>query len=224
MPILKFLGHACFLVIEGNERVIIDPFLNGNPQSPVKANEVDVTGIVVSHGHGDHLGDAVELSKRCEATIVGVYELAMYCQKQGATVHPLHIGGSRQFDFGWVKLTPAWHGSAGDNGEYLGIAAGILLKIGGKTIYHAGDTGLFGDMELIGDRHPLDVALLPIGDNFTMGIDDAAEATRMLHPRKVVPYHYNTFGLIEQDPEEFKAQVGTASECVILKPGEEMEV
>ncbi|MBI3920347.1 MAG: metal-dependent hydrolase [Armatimonadetes bacterium] len=225
MPKLTFIGHACFLVTEGAQRIIIDPFITGNPQAAVKVEEVDVTAILVTHGHGDHLGDAVDLSTRCNATIVGVYELAMYCQKQGAAAHPLHIGGARQFDFGWVKMTPAWHGSAGgDNNEYLGVAAGVLLTVGGKTIYHAGDTGLFGDMKLIGDRHPIDVAILPIGDNFTMGIDDAAEATRMLHPKKVVPCHYNTFSLIEQDPEEFRAQVGTAAECLIMKPGDEVEI
>jgi len=225
MPKLQFLGHAAFVISEGDKRVAIDPFLTGNPQATIKADDLEVNGIVLTHGHSDHVGDAINIAKRCGATIVAVFELANYCQRHGAKAHPLHIGGARQFDFGWIKLTPAWHGSSiGENHEYLGVAAGVLVKVGGKTIYHAGDTGLFGDMKLIGDRHPLDLAIVPIGDNFTMGIEDAAEATRLLHPKKVVPCHYNTFDLIAQNPEEFKTAVASFSECVIMKPGDEIEV
>ncbi len=227
MPKVKFIGHAAFLITHNNYRIVIDPFITGNPKAAMKMEDISVQYILVTHGHGDHLGDAIPIAKRTDATIIAPFELAMYCQRQGAKVHPMHIGGSFKFDFGMVKLTPALHGSAvvGDTIEYTGNPCGFLIEIGGKRIYHPGDTGLFGDMELLGRSKKIDLAMIPIGDNFTMGIDDAAEAVRMLKPAFVIPMHYDTFDIIKADPERFSEKIaGTETKCIILKPGEELEL
>jgi L-ascorbate metabolism protein UlaG (beta-lactamase superfamily) len=184
--------------------------------------------ILVTHGHDDHLGDAIEIAKRSGATIVSVFELASYCSRQGAKVHGMHIGGSHQFGPVKVKLTPAWHGSGlvkNETTEYLGTPCGFVFTLDGKTIYHAGDTGLFGDMAMVGRLHPIDLALLPIGDNFTMGPEDALEAVRLIKPNLVIPMHYNTWPLVEQDPQEFKRAVEaqTPAQVIILAPGETYE-
>ena len=224
---VTFYGHSCFLLEDGSKRIIIDPFLTGNPVCPVKAADVRVDYVLVTHGHADHLGDAVDLSKRCKAPVVACYEVAGFCGKKGATFHPLHIGGGRDFDFGRAKLTPAWHGSGIDDGGQLvygGTPGGFVVWMGGKTVYHAGDTGLFGDMELIGRLHKPDLALLPIGDNFTMGPDDAVEAVRLIKPKRVVPMHYNTFDLIRQDGASFKKRLDRLAECTLLEPGESLEL
>lgn len=227
---ITFLGHAGF-ILEGSSTLIIDPFITGNPVATVNPGDLKADLVLVSHGHGDHLGDAVKIAKQSNATVVSVFEIANYAARQGANSHPMHIGGSHQFDGVKVKLTPAWHGSGfytDENGpaEYLGTPCGFILAMDGKTIYHAGDTGLFGDMELIGRRHPLDIALLPIGDNFTMGPDDALEAVKLLKPNIVIPMHYNTWPLIAQDAEEFKKDVEreTPAKVIILKPGESYQV
>ncbi|BAF59596.1 MAG: metal-dependent hydrolase [Pelotomaculum sp.] len=226
---VTFLGHAGFL-IEGSKKIVIDPFLTGNPLAKAKAEEVKADLVLVSHGHGDHLGDAVAIAGQSNALVVSVYELADYCARHGAQSHGMHIGGSRAFDGVKIKLTPAWHGAGFGTGEgpmeYLGNPCGFVIKIDGKTIYHSGDTGLFGDMELIGRFNSLDLALLPIGDNFTMGPEDALEAVKMLKPKTVIPMHYNTWPLIEQDPAEFKSAVeaATSAEVKILSPGESMEL
>lgn len=227
MPKVIFHGHSCFTIADGQHTVLTDPWLTGNPLADVPADRLDASAILVSHGHFDHLGDAVAIAKRCQATIIGVAELAGYCAAQGAPAHQMHIGGSYQFSFGRVKLTPAWHGSAvmdeAGNNIYTGTPCGFLLTMGGKTIYFAGDTGLFGDMQLIGERHPLDLALLPIGDNFVMGPEDAVAAVEMLRPGVVIPMHYNTFDLIKQDPQAFKQQVESRNlaRVVVLEPGQE---
>jgi len=225
--IIKFHGHACFTVESGDKKVLIDPFLSGNPLARAKAEEIEADAILVSHGHGDHLGDALPIAKRTGALIIAPNELAVYCQNQGADVHPMHIGGAYQFDFGKVKLTPAWHGSAvidGDNIIYTGTPCGFIITMDGKTVYHAGDTGLFGDMELIGRLYDIDVALLPIGDNFVMGIDDAVEAVKMLKPKITVPMHYNTFDLIKQDPEVFRKKLDELGyKCAVLDVEDEFD-
>lgn len=226
---VEFLGHSCFLIETGGKRIIIDPFLRGNPlaaSSPDDLGKIDM--ILLTHGHGDHFGDALEISGKHKSVIAAPNELAVYCQMRGAPVHPMHIGGA--YDFGWVKvkLTQAFHGSSviDENGiQYTGMPCGFLVTAEGKTVYHAGDTGLFGDMEIIGRMNRIDLALLPIGDNFVMGADDAVEASVMLAPGAVVPMHYNTFDLIMQDPEKFCKKVrekGIA--CHVMEPGGEIEI
>ncbi len=221
---LTYHGHSCFTVESGGSGVIIDPFLNGNPMADIKPRQVKVNAVLVTHGHADHLGDAVEISKANNAPVIGPFELVNYCTAKGATGHPMHIGGGFNFPFGRVKLTIAHHGSTTDIGA-VGNPCGFLVTMGGKTVYHAGDTGLFSDMGLIGETNSIDCALLPIGDNFTMGIDDAARAVGLLKPKMAIPMHYNTFEVIRQDPEEFKKKLaGKAVRVEILKPGESVEV
>lgn len=223
---VTFLGHAGFL-IEGSARIVIDPFLTGNPVANIQPGNVKADLVLVSHGHGDHLGDAVSIARQSGGTVVSVFELAGYCARHGAQSHGMHIGGSHTFGGVKVKLTPAWHGTGFGDGpmEYLGTPCGFVIQMDGKNIYHAGDTGLFGDMELIGRLHPIDLALLPIGDNFTMGPEDALEAVKMLKPKMVIPMHYNTWPLIEQDPQKFKSAVesATASKVAVITPGESLE-
>jgi L-ascorbate metabolism protein UlaG (beta-lactamase superfamily) len=224
---VTFGGHACFLLKNNEHQIIIDPFLTGNPLAGLKAEKIDVQYILVTHGHGDHVGDTIVIAQRTGATVIAPFELAMYCQGKGVDVHPMHIGGSREFSFGKVKLTPAFHGSAiqGEHGmEYTGNPCGFLLEIDRKTIYHAGDTGLFGDMKLIGEYTPVDLALLPIGDNFGMGPDDAVEAAKFVKAKQVVPMHYNTFDLIKQDPQDFKRKLHGIAECMVLEPGQSLEL
>lgn len=224
----KYLGHACFTVSDSAKSVIIDPFLSGNPLAAVSPKQLKVDAVLLTHGHSDHLGDAIDLAKAGDALVVAAYELATYCQSQGCRVHPMHIGGAHDFDFGRVKLTQALHGSSlVTDSEIicLGNPCGLLLTMDGKTIYHAGDTGLFGDMQLIGDLNRIDLAALPIGDNFTMGIDDAVIATKWLRPTVAVPMHYNTFDLIKADPQEFAGKLEAENiNCVVLEPGEDVEV
>ncbi|MBI5167241.1 MAG: metal-dependent hydrolase [candidate division NC10 bacterium] len=228
MVTLTYLGHSCFTMDNGKRSIIIDPFLTGNPEAATQADKVKVDAVLASHGHDDHLGDAVAIAKRLKVPVIAPYELACYCQRQGAEAHPMHIGGAYQFPFGWVKLTQALHGSAvvRESIEYTGHPCGFIIQMEGKHVYYAGDTGLFGDMALLGKLHSLDVALLPIGDNFTMGIADAVEATKMLNPAVVVPIHYGTFPVIKQDPQVFAREVSakTSARCVILRPGEKLQV
>lgn len=222
-----FLGHSCFLFTDGKSKVIVDPFLNGNPQATVKPDEVDVDYILATHGHADHLGDAVEISKRAGAPIIGPNELAIWVTNQGATAHNMHIGGSYNFEFGRVKLTIAHHGSsAGDSGlEYTGNPCGFVFEMGGKKIYYTGDTGLFLDMKLIGDIDAIDLMILPIGDNFTMGIDDASRAVRFVNPKTVIPMHYKTWDIIDAEPDDFKSKLNDHDcDVVILSPNEALEL
>jgi L-ascorbate metabolism protein UlaG (beta-lactamase superfamily) len=226
-----FLGHACWAVREGEREVLIDPFLTGNPQAAATAETQNPTAILVSHAHNDHVGDAAAIARRSGAVLVSNFEIASYFQSLGLNAHGMHLGGAHTFDWGWVKLTLAFHGSTlwieeEQRAVTLGNPCGFLLRMGGKTIYHAGDTALFGDMALLGRRHPIDLALLPIGDNYTMGIDDAVEAVRLLQPAVVVPMHYNTFPPIVQDPEEFarKVRAETSARPIVVPPGQSVEL
>jgi L-ascorbate metabolism protein UlaG (beta-lactamase superfamily) len=218
---ITWYGHACFSIRGGGATLLTDPFLTGNPLAPVGADDVSADYILVSHAHGDHLGDAVPIAKRTGATIVSNFEIANYCGEQGANVHPLHIGGGRDFPFGRVKLTIAHHGSSFPDGSYGGNPAGLLLAVEGKKIYHACDTALFYDMKLIGEEG-IDLAILPIGDNFTMGPEDAVRAVKFIAPQLVVPIHYDTFDVIQQDPHAFARRVRaeTSARCRVLEPGD----
>ena len=224
MPTAGFLGQSCITIQDGDHKIIIDPFLNGNPLAGAKQEDIECSHVLLTHGHGDHFGDTIEIAKRNDATVIATYELASFCGSKGLKSHQMHIGGAHDFDFGRVKLTIAHHGGGfGENAEiYTGPPVGFLITMGGKTVYNAGDTGLFYDMKLIGEMNQIDLAFLPIGDNFTMGIDDAVKAVEFLKPKKVVPVHYNTFPLIEQDPQEFAGKVNTA-EVVVMNPGDSIE-
>jgi L-ascorbate metabolism protein UlaG (beta-lactamase superfamily) len=222
---LTYCGHSAFLVEGAGKKLIIDPFITGNPLCTLKKEELGVDYVIVTHGHGDHFGDTPAIAKKSGATIISNFEIASYAEKLGCKVHPMHIGGAARFDFGTVKLTIAHHGSCLPDGTYGGNPTGVFLEIEGRHIYHAGDTGLFYDMKLIGDRR-VDVALLPIGDNFTMGPEDALEAVKLIRPAVVIPMHYGTFEIVKQDPFAFKESVEreTRSKCVVLKPGESFEL
>ncbi len=219
MLTLTFLGHAAFLAEGDGKRVIFDPFLSGNPKAPYPVDHVPkLDAILVSHGHSDHLGDAIALSKRDGAPIVSAYELVGFCIGQGATGHKMHIGGAHRFAFGTVKLVAAIHGGSieGSKGPNT-TPCGIVLRLGGARVYHAGDTALTMDMQLL--KGAVDVMLVPIGDNYTMGMDDAARAVGFVEPRVVIPMHYNTFDLVAADPHQFRRLVGGRAEVVILEPG-----
>lgn len=220
---LTFLGHSAFKVEIGSYILLIDPFITGNPQATVSPEDLHPQYILVTHGHGDHFGDTIDIAKRNNSLIIAINELAIYCSQKGVKAHPMHIGGAHTFDFGTVRLTQAHHSSTIIEGKTFipaGDSAGIIIDAEGKRLYHAGDTCVFGDMKLIGEMYPLDVALLPIGSNFTMDIYEAVQAVKFLNPRVVIPIHYNTFNLIKADPEEFARMVPSQTETVILKPGD----
>lgn len=207
MAKLTYLSHSAWLVETDDYIIAIDPFLEGNPTAAIKPSDVKADFIIVTHGHGDHLGDAVPMAKANNGTIITNFEIANYCSNEGANAHPMHIGGAHDFPFGRVKLTPAWHGSSFPDGTYAGTPAGVLLTVEGKTIYHTGDTGLFLDMQLIGEMNPIDIFLVNIGDNFTMGIDDAVKAVEFVKPKLTIPMHYKTFDVIDVDPQDFISKV-----------------
>ncbi len=221
---LTFLGHGTFQVETAGQTILIDPFLTDNPQASTTADAVSPDVILISHGHGDHVGDAVAIAKRTGALVIANFEICDWLNKQGVSnTHPQHIGGAHKHAFGTLKLTIAHHGSMLPDGSSGGNPCGLLLKLADGNIYHACDTGLFLDMQLIGEEE-LDVAILPIGDNFTMGPQDALKAVSFLKPKKVIPDHYNTWPLIEQDAKAWAKTVKTQTntEPVLLNPGESL--
>jgi L-ascorbate metabolism protein UlaG (beta-lactamase superfamily) len=223
---ITWLGHSCIEIKTGGSTLLIDPFLTGNPAASAKADELNPNYILVSHGHGDHVGDTIEIATRTEATVITNYEISEWLAAKGIKAHGMQHGGGFHFPFGRVKLTLAFHGSALPDGSNGGNPAGFLITTkDGKKIYDAADTGLFGDMALIGEEG-LDIAFLPIGDNYTMGPEDALRAVKLLKPKKVVPIHYNTFPLINQDAEAWAEAVEkeTSAKVIVMKPGDTIQI
>lgn len=226
---LTWYGHATFGLEANGKQIVIDPFFTGNPACNSSADSVNPSTILITHAHNDHVGDAVDIAKRTGATIITVNELANYLGTRDVETVGGNHGGTIQFDGGSAKFTQAWHSSSynDENGNVVasGVPAGLVVRFGGKTIYFAGDTGLFGDMALIGEEG-LDLAVLPIGDHFTMGPDDAVRAAKFLKAKAVTPCHYNTFPAVEQDGAKFIADVEAATDSrgILLQPGESTEV
>ena len=220
---LTWHGHATLGLETGGYKLVIDPFFDGNPAASLSPKAVEADYILVSHGHDDHVGDAVAIAKRTGATIISNFEITEWFAQQGVEkTHGQHLGGGHKHPFGYLKLTLALHGSMLPDGSNGGNPCGFLLTTNdGKKLYFAQDTGLFGDMKLIGEEG-LDLAALPIGDNYTMGPDDALRAVKMLEPKAVIPIHYNTWDLIAQDPNAWAARVEkeTDTKVLVLKPGE----
>jgi L-ascorbate metabolism protein UlaG (beta-lactamase superfamily) len=231
---IKFHGHSCFELIDGETRILIDPFLKpNNPAAVTSGEEVDPTHVFISHGHADHVADAVGVATRTGAECVAIVEIANWLEEQGVEkVYDPNLGGTVSFDWGWVKLVPAWHtstlpGSAEapfspTSGTVIGTAAGLLVNLAGVTVYHAGDTCLFGDMKLIAERNPIDVALLPIGGHYTMDRHDGVVAAEFVAASTVIPMHFDTFPPIKTDTAAFKTEVEakTSSKVVVLEPGQ----
>lgn len=225
MPELTYHGHATFgLTTEEGIRIVIDPWFDENPLSDLRVEDFDALDYVLcTHGHPDHFADAVPLTKRTGATLVSSFEIVEFAETRGVPgdrLHPLSIGGGHRFPFGYAKMTPALHGTRvhGSEGRVDAMPGGFWLALDGGRLYHAGDTALITDMQLLRGR--VDVALLPIGDNFTMGPEDAARAVEFIEPDLVIPMHYDTFDLIRQDPDEFRELVGETARVRILSPGE----
>ncbi|HJH10583.1 MAG TPA: metal-dependent hydrolase [Metalysinibacillus jejuensis] len=219
---ITYHGHSVVKIVTNGKTILIDPFITGNELCDLQVAQEKPDYILITHGHNDHVGDTVQLAKQSGATVVGSHELATWLGAQGLTTHGMNIGGAKDFDFGKVTYTQAFHSSSyiTENNDiiYMGMPMGIVLEIEGVTIYHAGDTALFSDMKLIANKHAIDVAFLPIGDNFTMGIEDAALAVKWLQPKTVVPIHFNTFPPIQQNPQQFADLVQDAN-VQIVQPG-----
>lgn len=225
---ITYYGHSAVLVEHNGVKVIIDPFLSGNPASGIAPEDVNVDAVILTHAHDDHFGDTIEIAKANGCPVIATFELAGYCEQRGVSAHAMNTGGAYQFENFKVRFTPAFHTSSlrvGDQFIYAGEPVGIIVEMGGTTFYHAGDTALFGDMRLIGERHNIDVAALPIGDNFTMGPDDAVVAAGWLKAKHIIPIHYNTFPAIEQDAERFRERIAeVGATCHPLGNGESLIV
>jgi L-ascorbate metabolism protein UlaG (beta-lactamase superfamily) len=218
---IMYLGHAAFALADGDTTVLIDPFLTGNPKASITAEEIEATSILLTHGHADHVGDAVPISKRTGAPVLAIVELAQELGQEGIDVLDINIGGTVEFDWGWAKMVPAWHTSTTPKGT-VNTPAGLLINFKDTIVYHLGDTGLFSDLQLVGKRHPIDYALVCIGGLYTMDRIDAVDAVALTGAKTVIPCHYNTFPAIEADPHAFKADVesATTAKVVVLDPGQ----
>lgn len=223
---IRFHGHATFELVDGETSVLIDPFLTGNPKAVVAAESLNPTTILVTHGHGDHIADVVPIARRTGAPVLAIVELAgEFGQEEGVSALDINIGGTVSFDWGWVKMVPAWHTSTTPKGTQS-TPAGLLVNFKDTVVYHLGDTGLFSDLKLVGKRTPIDYALMCIGGHYTMDRHDAVDACELVGAKTVIPCHYNTFPAIETDAEAFKADVesATGSRVVVLAPGESHSV
>ncbi len=218
---VRFLGHACFTLSDGDTTVLIDPFLTGNPKAAIAAEDVAATTILLTHGHADHIGDTVSIAKRTGAPVVAIVELANEVGEQGVEVSDPNLGGTAKFDWGWVKLVPAWHTSTTPSGT-VNTPAGLLINFHDTIVYHLGDTCVFSDLQLVGKRSPIDIALMCIGGHYTMDRVDAVDAAGLVGAKTVIPCHYNTFPPIETDAQAFKSDVesATGSNVVVLEPGD----
>ena len=218
---IRFLGHAAFALEHDGTTVLIDPFLTGNPKAAASADDVAADAILLSHGHGDHYGDTVAIAKRTGATVVAITEIAGEIGEEGVEVIDVNLGGTAEFDWGTVRLTPAWHTSTTPKGT-VSTPAGLVVEFGDKRIYHLGDTALFSDLALPKRRGHLDVALMCIGGHYTMDRFDAVVAAELVGADQVIPCHYDTFPLVETDAQAFKSDVQNAgfAEVVVLQPGE----
>jgi L-ascorbate metabolism protein UlaG (beta-lactamase superfamily) len=220
---IRFLGQSAVELTDGDARILVDPFLTGNPKATVAADDLDPTHILLTHGHADHYGDTVEIAKRTGAPVLALVEIANELSELGVeTVHDPNLGGTVGFDWGWVKLVPAWHSSTTPNGT-VSPAAGLLIMVGDRLVYHLGDTALFSDLKLIAQRgNHVNVALVPIGGHYTMDRFDAVTACEWIGADEVIPVHYDTFPPIETDARAFKSDVenATESKVVVLAPGE----
>ena len=219
---IRFLGHAAFELRSDGTTVLVDPFLSGNPKAAVSADEVEADAILLTHGHADHIGDTVDIAKRTGAPVLAIIELANEIADEGVETFDPNLGGTVKFDWGWVKLVPAWHTSTTPKGT-VNTPAGLLIGFGDTVVYHLGDTALFSDLQLIARRgDKVNVALVPIGGHYTMDRIDAVTAVEFVSPSTVIPCHYDTFPPIETDAEAFKADVEsrTSAKVVILQPGE----
>lgn len=224
MSKIIFHGHSCLELRLGENVVFIDPFIEGNPHSDIDHKDVKCDFIILTHGHADHYGNVIEIAKANKATVIATAELSYYLDSKNVKTHAMNLGGSYRFPFGKVKLTLAHHSSSTPDGTYAGDPAGVIIT-GEKTIYHAGDTALFYDMKLIGEMNKIDYAFLPIGDNFTMGIDDAVKAAEFLKADTIVPIHCNTFDLIKADTNDFKRKIESiGKKCIIMKSGDEISI
>ena len=217
---VRFLGHACFTLADGDTTLLLDPFLTGNPKAAISADDVAATTILLTHGHADHYGDTVPIAKRTGATVVAITEIAGELGNEGLDVNDCNLGGTASFDWGWVKLVPAWHTSTTPNGT-VSTPAGLLISFAGKIVYHLGDTCLFSDLQLVGKRTPIDIALMCIGGHYTMDRHDAVDAAGLVGAKTVIPCHYGTFPALDTDAQAFKSEVEsqTSSQVVVLEPG-----